>query len=361
MKAFLLISILVIGFGTAMSQSYIIPAGTWSPDTYYDPPGYTQTTLTGTRIRNGSVRYNHNTSLFEISDKSWLTQFSNGFPSPPAPGTNSDYFQYQGPNEIRGVGGGTLTFDTLYLNNGSGNLFYFNNFNNAWVHHIEEEYYLNPPGAASIYSRLYFNNGITTTNRQYPVTGAIVFVNNANYAGGLTDAQHVNGFVSESNYPVDNAIYSADFTFPVGNGTSIYQLRRQGTFQESDLTVTVGWVDGDPEFTNDPTGGINHATSAYRGTGINAISRTGFWDWHVQQIDETTLIPRSLPNQQTITVSIPNFSYIPGLSASDLRLVGYNTATSKWENLSGSTGASGLTKGSTLQGVIPANFMVLVY
>lgn len=352
MKAFLLIGILALTSITVKAQTFTIPAGTYSADDYSDE-GYTETILQGNRVRSGSVRFDHHTPIFITSDKSWVTQVYSDFPFG-APGTNSDYFLYQGRSEIQGIGGGTLVFDTLYLNNGSGNVFYLNNRNNATTE------FFNPAGGAFIYSRLYFNNGVTATNRQYPVTGAIVFISNANYVGGLTDAQHVDGFVSESNLDFGTPLgHNGNFTYPVGNATSVYQLNRQGVFTDFDHTITVGWVDGDPEFTNDPTGSINHATAAYRGAGINAISRNGFWDWHAQRIDETTLIPRSLPNQQTITVSIPNFSYIPGLSASDLRLVGYNTATSKWENLSGSTGASGLTKGSTLQGIIPANTTIV--
>lgn len=352
MKAFLLIGGLVIISIAVNAQTYTIPAGTYSSGTYSDI-GYTQTILQGNRARSGSVRFNHYTPIFITSDKSWITQVYSAFPTG-TPGTNADYFLYQGRSEIQGIGGGTLVFDTLYLNNGAGNLFYLNNRNNA------SSEYFNPAGGAFIYSSVFFNNGITATNRQYPVTGALVFISNAGYTGGLTDAQHVDGFVSEANLNFGTPLgHDGNFTYPVGNATSVYQLNRTGTFDDFENTITVGWVDGDPEFTSDPTGSINHATAAYRGAGINAISRVGFWDWHVQQIEQTAITPRSLPNAQAITVSIPNFSYIPGLSASDLRLVGFNTATSKWENLSGSTGASGLTKGSTLAGTIPANTTIV--
>ncbi|MGN6495256.1 MAG: hypothetical protein ACTHLE_24930 [Agriterribacter sp.] len=358
MKAFLLIGTLVILGNLVVAQpTCIIEGATWSSGTYKDSSfanGYIESQLRGTVIRSGSVRYNHLLPTFKTAEKNWLTQFNASLDFPPTTGTNADYFLFQGRNEIVGTGGGTLAFDTLYLNNGAGNLFYIDNHNNSF--YFQDDPYWNAHGAVSIYSRVYFNNGITATNRQFPVTGSIVFVNNANYVGGLTDQQHVDGFVSESNisYGTDQG-HNGNFTYPVGNATSVYELNRQGIFNDFDKMITVGWVDGDPEFTSDPTGSINHATAAYRGAGINAISRAGFWDWHVQQLEETTITPRSLPNAQTITVSIPDFSYIPGLAASDLRLVGFNTATSKWENLSGSTGASGLTKGSTLAGTIPAN------
>ncbi|MBX2926168.1 MAG: T9SS type A sorting domain-containing protein [Chitinophagaceae bacterium] len=363
MKTFLLISTLLVLSPAVMAQpTYVINTSTWYGGTYDDTtaPNYTHTLLAGTVARRKSVTYHHYTSLFLTSNKNWFTHFNFDLYDPP--GTNADYFWYQGAGGIQGEGG-ILVFDTLYLNNGAGNSFYINNRNNGFILNGNFEFW-NPPGAISVYSRLYFNNGITQTNRQYPLTGAIAFVNHANYVGGLTDAQHVDGFVSESNIGTTGYIpgHGGDFTFPVGNASSAYPLRRQGNFEDFDHIIVVGWVNGDPNITADPTGGTNPTTGAYLGTGINSVSPIGFWDWHVQQMDQATLTPQSLSAAQTITVSIPGLDGLPGLSANDLRLVGFNTATSKWENLSGppegAPYATGLVKGSLLTGTIPAGVTI---
>lgn len=369
MKSFLLLFGALIVGNVVSAQPYNISSGTWNGTPFSDPPGYTITVVPGVTKRINGVRYEHNNHTFRVINK-FITQANDPlFPDPAGQaGQNVDYFLYQGANEINGEMG-AITFDTVYFNIGSGNIMNIINYNPGFVFDVPdpedafETPGYHPPGSMTISARLYFNNGITNTNRTQPVRGAIVFANSANYVGGLTDAQHVNGFVSEYNYlslPLQPVGHGGDFTFPVGNASSVYQLRRQGTFAEEAVTLTVGWVDGDPDVIADPTNslGVNPTTPAYLGAGINSVTKVGFWDWHIQPIDEESFNAQSLSNPQTITVSIPDYTGLPGLSAADLRLVGFNRATSKWEDLSGAPNATGLTKGSTLTGVIPAGVTI---
>ncbi|HEX5025463.1 MAG TPA: T9SS type A sorting domain-containing protein, partial [Agriterribacter sp.] len=148
---------------------------------------------------------------------------------------------------------------------------------------------------------------------------------------------------------------------------AVYQLRRQGAFDEtqSQLQLTVGWVDGDvydPQ-TKDPTQNSGFLTDflPFQLPDIS-IARAGFWDWQFQDQTDGLSTPLAMTADQTITVSIPNLTAFPGLQASDLRLIGY-TKTLDWIDLSSTSSlptpyASGLTKGSTLKGVIPAGTVI---
>ncbi|HRP33209.1 MAG TPA: T9SS type A sorting domain-containing protein [Agriterribacter sp.] len=361
MKSILLFVIALLTFEVTVAQ-YIISPGELSAGTHNDVSDPLGTVVPGLTYRKGAVKYNHTNHSFSLgTDAGWLTQFSDG-PLPSNWGTtstNTDYFLYQGTNTIAGTDGIAL-FDTVHFDIGAGNIMQITNNRQGILDQPGGEV----SGGIIIGRALHFNNGITTTDRQKPVNSAIVFVNNAFYTGGLTDAQHVDGFVSEVNYLFgDNTPFGhgGDFTFPVGNGAEVYQLRRVGTFNDGLMIVTVGWVDGDPGATTDPTqGAINPTTPGSLGTGISAVVPVGFWDWHVQ--DGENLNPggsefggaESLAENQTITVSIPALDGILlGGNASDLRLIGYDAVNFEWKNL-GTAGATGLTKGSTLSGIIPA-------
>ena len=350
----------------AASAQFEIPSGDLETGTHSDEPD-NGTTVPGIANRLGGVRYNHTNSLFTVNGGGgWLTQFNYG-PFPDSYGrtsNNTDYFLYQGTNEIAGDGG-IIVFDTVRFNIGAGNTMNITNHRQGIVTPYGEV-----SGGITVGRALYFNNGITTTNRLFPVQSAIVFVNSAFYNGGLTDEQHVDGFVSEVNYPDGDNLplgHNGDFTFPVGNGSNVYPLRRQGTFADPDHILTVGWVNGDPNTTADPTqGDVNPTGPGFHETGIQGIVPVGFWDWHY--MDATIPDPsgedfkgaEALTEAQTITVSIPDLDVnYSGFTAADLRLVGYDPrpGQSKWILL-GTTGASGLTKGSLLTGIIPAGQLI---
>lgn len=358
--SFIYLAISIIGVG----QQYNIEDTNYAAGIRYDPVLNVDVLVSGEAWRNAGamVRYNHLNAKFEVTG-GWLTQFNEGIAPGVygSPGNNTDYFLFQGNNEISGTNG-TISFDTVRFNIGASNVMSITNFNSGFP---DAPYYGQSPGGIMIAKALYFNNGITTTLRNNPVNGAIVFVNNAFYEGGSTDAQHVDGFVSEINYASNPQPrgHNGDFTFPVGNGSEVHQLRRQGIFNDADSTLTVGWVNEDPNLpaTQDPTQ-KDHNPTINLPDQVVAIVKAGFWDWHYQRTvvlgTEDYEGATAMKNPQTITVSIPDLSDYPGLQPSELRLIGYDPLTLSWLNLSGSAGASGLTKGSTLQGTIPAEQLI---
>jgi hypothetical protein len=364
MKIILLTLIAVVFSVGGMAQTYSIPSTDFAAGTYSDPPGSTQTYVSSgitvwRRATGATVRYNHLNSLFLV-DGRWFTQFNDG---PNAgdwgmPGNNTDYFLYQGDNEIAGDGG-IIVFDTVHFDIGN-NTMSITNYNVSSANPLNF-YRGQPPGGIVIAKKLLFNNGITTTNRENPLTGAIVFVNNADYTGGLTDAQHVNGYVSEVNNENNPQVrgHAGNFTFPVGSDNAVYQLNRQGVFEETDSILTVSWINMDPNLpgTEDPTQNSHNLTDNLP-EGITAIAKQGFWDWHFQESDNITGAALAMVNDQIITVSIPDLSGYPGLQANQLRLIGYDPIIGSWIDLSGGPNATGLAKGSTLQGTIPGGQVI---
>lgn len=296
----------------------------------------------------------------------WLTQFNDVIAGFGAPGNNVDSFLFQGNNIISG--NNIVSFDTVYFNIGTSNTMSITNYQKPYEL-SDPTFWGNPPGGMAVARRLYFNNGLTTTNRNYPVNGAIVFVNNADYRNTTvaSDAQHVDGFITEVNYNSHPGApgHGGSFIYPVGNSTEMYQLQRTGIFTEEFETLTVGWVDGDPNTTPDLTSLVPSETGTINATdishldGLSSIIGVGFWDWHYQSMVETGGEALAMATDQNITVYIPNLTGLAGtLTKDDLRLSGWNPNTSKWINLGGTSGASGLTKGSTLSGVIPAGLTI---
>lgn len=363
MKSTLLFVVAIL-FSAVAAAQYEVPDGDLSAGVHSDVSDVDGTTVPLITNRMGDVRYNHTNHIFTVRNLGgWLTQFNyDPVPSPfGTTSTNTDYFLFQGTNEIAGDGG-IIVFDTIHFNIGAGNTMNITNHRQGTLTPYGEV-----SGGIIIGRALYFNNGITTTDRLLPVQSAIVFANSAFYNGGLTDAQHVDGFVSEANYTDGNTAlgHNGDFTFPVGNGSEVYPLRRQGTFTAGERLLTVGWVDGDPNMIEDPTQGIVNPTGpGFLGSGISAVVPVGFWDWHY--LDATIPDPSdqdlegaiALTTNQTITVAIPALDGIlVGTNASDLRLIGYDAINFEWKNL-GTVGAGGLTKGSLLSGVIPAGTLI---
>lgn len=328
------------------------------------------TKISGRIIRRAGTIYRHTNQKFEVQKDinrgaGWMTEFNGDAVLEPVgvPGTNVDSFLYQGNSVIADTG--IIIFDTAYFNLGAGNVMEITNFRGPYIINLGN-FWGNPPGGIVVTKHLYFNNGLTTTNPSYPVYGAIVFVNNAGYSNTtvLSDAQHVNGFITEVNYENHPGAkgHGGNFIFPVGNNTEVYQLQRSGIFTDDYYTLTVGWVQGDPATTPDLTGivsgGVINATDAlHLEPGIESVAGIGFWDWHYQDMLDLDGVAVSMTSDQTITVSLPDLTGL-GVSAANLRLVGWNANTGKWENLSENSGASGVIKGSTLTGVIPSNKII---
>jgi hypothetical protein len=314
---------------------------------------------------NGAI-YSHTNSTLTIQSlgtSGWLTQF-NDIPTSGTAGTNIDSFLYQGYNKISGLG--VAMFDYVHFNIGASNTMEI--ATNTPMYDGSHDFQSTPPGGFFVAKSLSFNNGITTTDRDKALEGAIVFVNSAGYtntSGTSTDAQHVDGFVTEYNNANSSSGITGHnglFTFPVGNASQTYPLTRSGTFSETEYMLTVAWIDGDPGTTMDHTGIYGPLTEDYddhpvnAGTltgGIAAVAAVGFWDWHFQSTADNNYTALGMSADQTITVSIPDLTAYTGSPAADLRLVGFNANTGKWMNLSAS-GATGVTKGSTLTGIIPA-------
>lgn len=324
-------------------------------------------------FRTNGTTYGHTNRYLSIPTagvSGWLTQFNDAATAETA-GNNIDTFLFQGNNRISGDG--VAMFDYVHFNIGASNIMEIASHTPMYVFGGPSSYQYTPPGGIFIAKRLVFNNGITTTDFDYnPIDGAIVFINSADYtntSGAPTDAQHVNGYVTEYNNNTGNNSSGAtghggNFTFPVGSASEVYQLQRSGNFNEAGFMLSVAWFDGDPGTSRDYTGIQGYLVEDYdhhqvnAGTltgGIAAVATVGFWDWHYQSSLDNNYTAVAMSADQTITVSIPDLTAYTGSAAADLRLVGFNADIGKWINLSAATpGATGLTKGSTLTGVIPA-------
>ncbi|MBD2753909.1 hypothetical protein [Spirosoma validum] len=191
-----------------------------------------------------------------------------------------------------------------------------------------------------------FANGITTTVRSLTTAGALRFDNQARYVGGLTDAQHVDGYVSK--------VGRTSFTFPVGSATDSRPLTISRPPTATDH-YGVTWLEGDPTTTPDPSdASALHPIGQFDTQTLTAVSPVGQWDW----------IPLSGTGAGlTISVVIPNLTSFA--SSASLRLVGWNGT--KWINLStgekpysaGSSYASFNTDNSTLAGTMIAGITAI--
>lgn len=217
-----------------------------------------------------------------------------------------DYFL--GPSGTagqQGIGGiSAPTFGELFLQNGAGQLFDITNSNGA-----------------NVATNASFDNGVTTTVRANTQAGALRFQAGATYTGGLTDAQHVNGYVSK--------IGNTAFVFPVG------------TTNDSRTLSMAAPVNADAHISVAYDLNLSEGTSAVAAP-INRVFTGGSWDW-VPVVANT--------NALSVTASIPNVAGFEA-TASNLRLVGWNG--SQWVDLSGSANASGVAENSTLTGTVPA-------
>lgn len=229
-----------------------------------------------------------------------------------ANGTGGSTDNFNGPLGVTGVQGisGSVApnFSTLVLKNGATSLFNITN-----------------TAGANVFVTADFQNGITTTVRTATVAGALRFEVGATYTGGISDTQHVNGYVGK--------IGNEAFTFPVGSGTD-----------SRTLTIAA------------PASATAQLTTAYDTTSvenpgavlgpIQSVFPFGSWDW----IASATTDDDGL----AVAVSIPD---VTGFAlTANLRLVGWNGA--QWIDMSGVPTASGNVENSTLSGTIPAGVSI---
>ncbi len=200
---------------------------------------------------------------------------------------------------------------------------------------------LNTSGA-NVGSRADFKNGISTTVRSNNSNGALRFLDNATYTNtALGDAQYVNGYVSK--------IGNDAFIFPVGDqsGTDLRTLSISAPASATDHLSVAYWR-GNVGANLDPTGGAHDRTALNTAgslgtTRLISVSPLCFWDW----------VPVAGSSSLAINISIPDFSVQGGYYvASGMRVVGWNTTTSQWDNLSGATGASSNAEGTVMTGTV---------
>lgn len=160
---------------------------------------------------------------------------------------------------------------------------------------------------------------------------------------GLGANNNINGYVKK--YGVDA------FVFPIGMGSEIRTLSITASAGLATDAYATAWINGNPTTTADPTNtDALHPITSVSGV-IVGVSDLGQWDW--QAISGTGA-------GLGITVSIPAITATTGVfnQPSNLRLVGWDGATSKWVSL-GTTGASGLTNYSTLSGTMVAGIQAI--
>jgi len=174
---------------------------------------------------------------------------------------------------------------------------------------------------------------VTWATERGATPGYFTAIGTASYTNP-SDAYNINGYVKHAADAPNQS-----FSFPVGTVSDYRQLSVNGNRVASSI-IGVAWIVGDPSLSLDPTAPAAgaHATTSF-GSDIRSVSNLGQWDW------------QDLTNNASgvnVIVSIPDLSNFG--AASELRLVGWNG--SQWVNLSGTNGASGNTKNSTLNGTM---------
>ncbi|GGN12805.1 hypothetical protein GCM10010967_56000 [Dyadobacter beijingensis] len=173
-------------------------------------------------------------------------------------------------------------------------------------------------------------SGIISTTRNTHTISSLRLADGAGYAGGNTDAQHVNGYVTKTG---DDA-----FVFPVGSGTDLRQVSISAPASAA-TAISTAWFSGSPATVTDPSDGGTHSLTAVLAP-IKSVSPVGFWDW---------INTAGSDDNVAVTVSIPDVSQFA--LALNLRLVGWNGT--QWIAL-GPSGSAGNGENNTLSGVIPA-------
>ncbi|WP_118975320.1 T9SS type A sorting domain-containing protein [Taibaiella koreensis] len=270
-------------------------------------PGGTIVLADGIVTLSNNATYEHGNNLLQ-NNGSWTAATG-----------SMDLFLSADSNTISGST--APSFFNVHFNNGAGNIMAITNAQGIVVKNA-----------------IQFSNGVTTTVRSNTNTGSLHFADNATYTGGVTDAQHVNGYVSKTGNDA--------FTFPIGWGANIRTLSISAPAVVTDQ-YSVAWIPGNPGMTGDPSNAnAMHPVTAVTAP-ITSVSSTGQWDW----------IPVSGTGAGlTITVSIPDLS-ATGVSATELRLVGWNGTS--WINLSTIATATGTNEDATLSGTMIAGITAI--
>jgi len=196
-------------------------------------------------------------------------------------------------------------------------------------------------GYYGVYGQLTFNTGFVVTPRATPTTSSAYFTTGSTYTGA-SNASHVNGYAEKEGITA--------FTFPVGNGTKI---RTAGiSAPASSAKFQAAYWFANPNSATLPSGAPFPVANL--GTGVSAVSNLEYWD-----------INGALP--VNITLSWDAASALGTLTSNtiaDLVIAGYNTATSKWENLGaagGTTGTLATTGTITATGVTPNSYVAYTF
>lgn len=266
---------------------------------YYGP--YTEVTSTAGSLYEAD--FGSNFDHYETDPIS--LRINNSYNANGPEGGSSDNFL--GPSGLpgpQGVGGNIApNFYNLVLDNGAESVFAITNI-----------------AGAKIFESVDFKNGITTTVRANRRAGALHFQIGASFKGGLSDKQHVNGYVSK--------LGNDAFTFPVGSGSDARPL---SIGEPASVAAVIA--------TAYETNNVENAVSV--SSPITSVFERASWDWIVGSANDDDGL--------AVSVSIPNVSdFAP---ASELRLIGWNGT--QWINIGGSSGSSGNQEGSILSGVIP--------
>ncbi|WP_254562280.1 hypothetical protein [Dyadobacter diqingensis] len=181
--------------------------------------------------------------------------------------------------------------------------------------------------------------GIIKTIRTAPF-GIVSFGPAATYSGAA-DASHVDGYVGKYG--------TTAFTFPIGNAT---KLRPVSISAPASGNFKAAYWFSNPNDAALPAGAP--FLVANLGTGVTAVSNVEYWD-----VDG--------PSAVNLTLSWDAASNLSALTASTLTnlvVVGYNPATSKWENLGKAGGTTGTLAGTgtiTANGVTPDTYSAFTF
>ncbi|WP_353720803.1 T9SS type A sorting domain-containing protein [Dyadobacter sp. 676] len=181
--------------------------------------------------------------------------------------------------------------------------------------------------------------GIVKTDRS-AARGLVSFAAAAKLTG-IGNAKHIDGYVEKTG--------TGSFLYPVGH-KGIYR-----PFGADADGVTGAYFQDNPGTAALPAGGP-FTTSSREGT-VKAVSTTEYWDIDGTNASRITLTWNAASNVGTLT----------GNSLATLGIVGWNTATSRWEpvkavvdEVAHQGGTSGLTAGSitTVQTVVPNSYSI---
>lgn len=179
---------------------------------------------------------------------------------------------------------------------------------------------------------------ITTPRTGTQAATALEFGPTASHTNSSAHAQHVDGYVKKQFDPS-----ALSFDYPVGNGSTKAPLQVTVKSADASAAISVAYLGGAPT-TADPTAAAANMTPP---VGLMSISGIGAWDIIAPANNDTV----------TLQATIPDMSGAGGYATGgEMRLVGYNTATSQWVAL-GTVGTSGNSGGQTLVAHIPPGML----